>query len=383
MGATEGPIRTTHAGSLPRPAELDDLWARHSRQLDVDPGALALAVDAATADVVARQAAVGIDIANNGEQGRESFFTYVRDRLSGFGGIGDPRPFKDIFAFPSYVELKQHRLVTEHTVSLGRLPAAIDAVRSLGTEAVEAEVAQLQRLADGYDFAGLFLTAASPGIVASAMTNRYYGSLGEYVDAVADALAAEYAAIVRAGLTLQIDAPDLAMERASLFADKPVDDFLDFATAVVAAVNRATRGLPAEQVRLHVCWGNYDGPHLLDIALTEILPVISRAEVGTIVLSLANPRHAHEYRLLAELPAHWRVVAGVIDTTTNYVEHPEVVADRLERAATVLGGIERLGAGTDCGFATAAGRIDVAPEVAWEKLRALVDGTQLANARLQ
>ncbi len=375
-------ILTTHAGSLPRPPALDALWARYAR------GGIALIpqieslVESSTHDIVAHQVAVGIDIVGNGEQGRETFFTYVRDRFSGFGGRGDPRPFRDITEFATYLELKLPRYSREDSVSLAQVPAAIDAVVYRGTAPVKAEIEQLQRHATSCGATNLFLTAPSPGIIAAAMTNRHYPNIEQYVDALADGLSNEYRAIVDAGLLLQIDAPDLAMERHTMFAKEPIEQFQQFAGYVIAAINRATEGLPRERVRLHVCWGNYDGPHCFDVPLRDMLSTYLEANVGSLVLSLANPRHAHEYRLLTEIPSEFGVVVGCIDTTSNYVEHPEVVADRLMRAVEAIGDPARVQAGTDCGFATAAGMSEVASEVVWLKLASLVEGANMASDRL-
>jgi len=233
-------------------------------------------------------------------------------------------------------------------------------------------------------FAETFWTAPSPGIVASAMQNDHYDSLSDYVNAVADALKTEYEAVVAAGHMLQIDAPDLAMERHRFFAERPLADFLAFVELVVAALNRALAGLPREKVRLHVCWGNYEGPHTFDVPFEELASRLYQARVGALVLSMANPRHAHEHRTLAKhpLPRDWSLVAGVIDTTTNYVEHPEVVAERIETAAKAVGDPRRVLAGTDCGFDTSTGFGAVAEEIVWEKLRALAEGARIASARL-
>ncbi|HEY1739723.1 MAG TPA: hypothetical protein VGI86_13480, partial [Acidimicrobiia bacterium] len=241
---------------------------------------------------------------------------------------------------------------------------------------------QLQRYASPLHPHDVFLTVPSPGNVATAMTNRHYDTIEHYVDAVAEGLTHEYRACIDAGVMLQIDAPDLAMERHNLFADRPTDDFVAFAEHVVSAINDAVDGLPRERIRLHVCWGNYDGPHCFDVPLEDMLATYSKARVGTIVLSLANPRHAHEYRLLPGLPPDVNVVVGCIDTTSNYVEHPQVVRDRLVRAVDAIGDPARVQAGTDCGFASAAGMRDVAPDVAWAKLQALVDGAHLASDAL-
>jgi 5-methyltetrahydropteroyltriglutamate--homocysteine methyltransferase len=267
-------------------------------------------------------------------------------------------------------------------VSLMRAPACVGEVRHLGLTLLDEELDLLADAASDHRFAGLFCTAASPGIVAAAMENRHYPDLDDYVGAVASALEPEYRRIVNRGFDLQIDAPDLAMERHVLFADRPLEAFLDFARTVVSHVNRVIAGLDPACVRLHVCWGNYNGPHHLDVPLEAIWEVLAEARVGTLVLSAANPRHAHEVRLLRRLAPDQSVVVGVIDTTTNYIEHPEVVADRIVAAAEAVGDPSRVIAGTDCGFSTAAGMEAVASEVAWAKLAALTEGARIASARL-
>jgi 5-methyltetrahydropteroyltriglutamate--homocysteine methyltransferase len=265
-------------------------------------------------------------------------------------------------------------------VNLMSAPAAIGPVAYRDTAELDRECA----LVADAPFERTFMTAASPGIVVSAMENRFYDSRDEYLGAVADALAVEYRAIVDRGLLLQIDAPDLAMERHTLFADRPLDEFLAWIDAVVAHINAALATIAPAQVRLHVCWGNYEGPHTHDVPLAEILAHLYEANVATFVFSMANARHAHEYKCFRSepLPTGVSLVAGVIDTTSNYVEHPEVVADRLERVVEAVGDLARVVAGTDCGFDTSAGIGDVAPSLVWQKLAALRDGAALASDRL-
>lgn len=376
-------ILTTHAGSLPRPRQLDLALARHFRGEPPEGPPLAELVAAATSDVVARQAAVGIDVAGDGEQGRESFFSYVRDRVSGFGGSGDLRRNRDFEDFPEYAARRRAANAGDPgTVSVARVPAAVGDLAWLGPADAERELSLLRQAAQGRGFADLFMTAPSPGIVAAAMTNRHYATTEEYVDAVAAALAGEYRTILDAGMLLQVDAPDLALERHVSFGERPLAEFVAFAEHVVAAIGSALAGAPPERVRLHVCWGNYDGPHNRDVPLAEMLPTWLQAPASTLVLSLANPRHAHEHRILRDLPADRSVVVGCVETTTNYVEHPQVVADRLVRAVEAVGDPARVQAGTDCGFGTAAGLRDVAPDVAWAKLASLVEGTRLAEHML-
>ena len=378
-------ILTTHAGSLPRSPELVRLLTRVSRHEPVDVAELDGAVDAAVAGVVARQQAVGIDIGNDGEQGRESFFTYVQHRMTGFAeGAATSRTWKDIDDFPGFAEIRKAQRSAADQVTLTRPPIAVDEVSYRDTSAIDAECDRLSRQLGDRAFAEAFMSSPSPGIVAAAMTNRFYPSLDEYLDAVGTALTVEYRRIVEAGFVLQIDAPDLAMEHHGLFADRPVGEFLEFVERVVVTINRATEGLPADRIRLHVCWGNYGGPHTHDVPLRDLLPLLYRAHIGGLLISGGNPRHEHEYREFERqpLPDGWILAAGVIDTTTNYVEHPEVVADRLERVARAVGDPSRILACTDCGFDTAAGFGLVVPEVAWEKLRSLRQGAERATERL-
>ncbi len=380
---SESRILATHAGSLPRPTPLVELQLRASRGEAVDPAALSKAAEEATRRAVARQLDCGIDVGNDGEQPRESFVTYVRYRLSGFSGESQRPAVKDLAAYPSFRALMQSQ---GRTSLLTAPPRATGEVRYLDRGPLDREIAAYRRVLaeQPRPFVESFWTAPSPGIVASAMQNDHYGSLGEYVNAVADALRTEYEAIAAAGFVLQIDAPDLAMERHRLFADRPLAEFLDFVELTVAAINRALAKVPRDRVRLHVCWGNYEGPHTFDVPLEELAARLYEARVGALVLSMANPRHAHEHKSLARhpLPRDWNLVAGVIDTTTNYVEHPEVVAERIETAAKAVGDPRRVLAGTDCGFDTSTGFGLVAEEIVWEKLRALSAGAALASARL-
>jgi 5-methyltetrahydropteroyltriglutamate--homocysteine methyltransferase len=376
---SESHLLTTHAGSLPRPPALAVLHGRRSRGEAVDEGELARTVADATAASIAAQVEVGIDVGNDGEQARESFFTYVQHRMTGFGGTSQRSLMRDLLEHPDFLELALPR--RERTqVSLMHAPAAIAAVSYRDRSELDAECA----LVAGAPFAQTFMTAASPGIVAAAMENRFYATQAEYVRAVADALRTEYLAIVERGLLLQIDAPDLALERHTLFADRPLHEFLTWVELVIDSINHALEGVDPRSVRLHVCWGNYEGPHTHDVPFEEIQPLLYQAKVGALVVSMANARHAHEHRCFERhpLPEGMVLVAGVIDTTSNYVEHPEVVAERLVRIARSVGDPRRVIAGTDCGFDTSAGIGDVAPSLVWEKLRALRAGADRASAVL-
>jgi 5-methyltetrahydropteroyltriglutamate--homocysteine methyltransferase len=299
--------------------------------------------------------------------------------MTGFGGTSRRPLMRDLADHPDFMELALPRYA-RMKVNLMNAPAAIGAVTYRDTTEVEQECALVERA----PFAETFMTAASPGIVVSAMENQFYESDAEYLRAVADALAVEYRTIVDRGLVLQVDAPDLAMERHTRFADRPLDDFLAWVDMVIGEINRMLEGIARDRVRLHVCWGNYEGPHTLDVPLHEILPRLYCADVGALVLSMANARHEHEYACFARepLPEGTVLVVGVIDTTNNFVEHPEVVADRIARAAAAVGDPRRVIAGTDCGFDTSAGIGDVAPSLVWEKLAALRAGADLATSRL-
>ncbi len=386
MHGSHDRILTTHAGSLPRPKPLVELFTRRAHGEAIDEAALAREIDAATRWVVPKQIAAGIDIPNNGEQPRESFFLYAQRRMSGFAPGGSRRGPRDVERYPAYLALRQRFLQNTRAVSSFEVPRVVGPVRYLDPAPIENECRDFRRvLGEAAPASGqAFLTAPSPGIIAAAVPNEHYDSQRAYIEALAEALRTEYEAVVRNGFTLQIDCPDLALERHVSFAERPLAEFMGFVETVVEAINRALRNVPREAVRLHVCWGNYEGPHDLDVPLAEILPTILQARVGAIVLPFANPRHAHEYRLFAKggLPGGQRLVAGVIDTTTNYVEHPEVVAERIERIAGAIGDPRRVVAGTDCGFDTSAGMGRVAEDVVWAKLQALSAGARLASERL-
>ncbi|HLW71105.1 MAG TPA: cobalamin-independent methionine synthase II family protein [Candidatus Binataceae bacterium] len=386
MRHSEDRILTTHAGSLPRPSDLGQMFARASRHEPVDQSALAAAVEAATRDVIRRQHECGIDIGNNGEQPRESFFTYVQHRMSGFGGRSERPRFKDVWEYPTFTA-RMAAMSAGMSVDLLHAPQALGAVAYRDRAPLEREIADYLRLARAQQsaFVESFMTAPSPGIIASAMLNQHYATLGDYVMALADALRVEYEAIVASGLVLlQIDAPDLAMERHVSYGERPLREFQEFVELVVAGINRALENIPRDRVRLHVCWGNYEGPHHHDVELPDILPILLQAKVDAMLLSMANPRHEHDYHCFerTKLPAGMMLLAGVIDSTTNYVEHPEVVAERLERAARAVGDPQRIIAATDCGFETTVGLSSVAEELVWVKLAALRDGAALASRRL-
>jgi 5-methyltetrahydropteroyltriglutamate--homocysteine methyltransferase len=386
MQRSEQRILTTHTGSLPRPAALTQLYARRARGESVDEAELDAAGKRALAWVVSQQIAAGIDIGNNGEQQREGFFLYLRHRLSGFGGSWQRSPRGDVERYPLFKEAMQRQLAGKDAVSNFAPPKAVGAIRYLDPALVHRECGDFRTALDaaGNRFVEPFLTAPSPGIVAAAVLNEHYASEEAYLAALAAALKVEYDAIVGHGFLLQLDCPDLALERHVSYMDRPLGDFLGFVERVVAAINGALVDVPRERVRMHVCWGNYEAPQDCDVPLAEIWPVLRQAKVGAFVLPFANPRHAHEVRCLETMPLadDQLLVAGVIDSLTNFVEHPEVVAERIERAAQAVGDPHRVIAGTDCGFDTSAGMGRVAEDVVWAKLKALSEGARLASERL-
>jgi 5-methyltetrahydropteroyltriglutamate--homocysteine methyltransferase len=380
-------ILTTHTGSLPRPRELTRLYVLRARGDTVDAAEIDRAGREAVRTVVRKQHDAGINVGNNGEQQRDSFFLYLKSRLSGLGGSWERPSRADIDRYPDFKRLWIEQHAAKAQVSaLGGLPKAIGEVCYLDDGAINEECRHFNAvLAESPDvFVEPFMTAPSPGILAMAVRNEHYDTLPNYVAALGRALAVEYEAIVRNGFVLQIDAPDLALERHITYKDRPLAEFVAFVELVVATINAALGNVPRDRVRLHVCWGNSESPHDCDVPLQDILPALQQANVGGFVLPFANPRHAHELRCFAKRPLadDQVLVAGVIDPLTNLVEHPEVVADRIERVAAVVGDPSRVLAGTDCGFDTSAGWGRVAPDVVWAKLASLRDGARLASARL-
>jgi 5-methyltetrahydropteroyltriglutamate--homocysteine methyltransferase len=391
MRRSDDRILTTHTGSLPRPAELTQLYARRSRGDPVDAAEIEAAGRAALRLIVPKQLDAGIDIGNDGEQKREGFFLYLRHRMSGFGGSWKRWPRADVERYPIFKQAMAQQLGAKEAVSNFLPPKAIGEVRYLDPALVERDCDDFRAVLDaaaeggeGRRFVEPFLTAPSPGIVAAAVRNEHYDSDEAYLAALGTALRVEYEAIISRGFLLQLDCPDLALERHLSYQDRPLAEFLGFVEQVVDTINTALRDVPPDRVRMHICWGNYEGPHDCDVPLEEIWPIIRQARVGALVLPFANPRHAHEVRCLKHhrLADDQIIVAGVIDSVTNFIEHPEVIAARLEQVAHAVGDPTRVIAGTDCGFDTSAGMGRVAEDVVWAKLRSLRDGAALASRRL-
>ncbi len=374
-------ILTTHVGSLPRNDKLSDMLVRREAGEAFDAAEMNAEMDKAVRHVVEKQAAAGIDIGNDGEQQRVGFQTYVPQRMSGFAGISKRRRGMEFEEFPELVKYLTHRF--PHTSKQQNAPEAQGPVKYLDIKPIESELARVKNIA-GKTFPEMFMTSASPGIIASTMLNAHYKTNDDYLDALAREMAHEYQAIHKAGLLLQIDAPDLAMDRTMFHRDLSEADFVKAVEKQVAAINKGIDGIPADRVRLHICYGNWEGPHIHDVPLAKILPALYQAKVGALSIEFSNPRHAHEYTAFKQhpLPANMLLIPGVIETTSNFVEHPEVVARRIEEAVAAVGDRERVIASTDCGFGTFTNREWVVEPIVWLKLKSLRDGADIASQRL-
>jgi 5-methyltetrahydropteroyltriglutamate--homocysteine methyltransferase len=367
-------ILTTHTGSLPRPPELLDALQCRDRG-EGDGERLDEQVRAAVADVVRRQADAGVSVVNDGEAGKIGYATYVKERLDGFGGeAGMAGMLADMAEFPDYMR----RVVSGIDFAM---PACVGPVSYRGLDAVRADIANLQAALDGAGVEDAFLSAASPGVIAVFLQNQHYPSHEEYVFALADAMKVEYDEIHRAGIVLQLDCPDLAMSAHML--GESLDDFRARARVNVEAIAHATRDIPSDAMRMHLCWGNYEGPHHHDVALRDIIDIAFEARPAAISFEAANPRHEHEWTVFEdiELPEGKVIIPGVIDSTTNFIEHPKLVAQRLVRYGKLVGP-ENLMAGSDCGFATFASFLTVDPGITWAKLHAMAEGAALASREL-
>ena len=383
MLRSEDRILTTHVGSLPRSPELGDLLIRDEAGEAIDKARLARLGEEAVRHVVARQVAAGIDVVNDGEQPRVGFQTYVAQRMKGFGGESKRPSPTDYANFPIFAE-RWARLAPRRG-KVRNAPQAVAEVVYDDLSPAEEECRLFKAALAGQAVAPVetFMTAPSPGIIATTLLNAHYDTYEAYVFALAREIAKEYRLIAR-DFILQIDAPDLAMERTTLFQEKSIPEFVRIAEMHVAALNEALAGIPRDRVRLHCCWGNWEGPHIDDIPMRDILPVLYQARVGGLSIEFANPRHQHEYAALkqAGLPDGFILLPGVIDSTTNFVEHPEVIANRLCEADDAVGDRSRVIASSDCGFGTFAGDGMVAEDVVWAKLRSCREGADIATKRL-
>ena len=368
-------ILTTHIGSLPRPDDLAALLRQKDEGAAIDRTGFEARVRSAVDDVVRKQRATGLDIVNDGEQGKPDYSTYIKDRFTGFEGERATMPMgADLKDFPAFA-------ARTRTAASERRPTCSGPIAWKDFSAVEKDIDNLRRAAEQAGVAQVFMTAVSPGQASRFLLNRYYPSHEAYIHALAEVLKREYTAIVRAGFVLQIDCPDLGSGRNNQFQHLTLAEFRKMAAMHVEALNSAVAELPPDRMRMHVCWGNYEGPHHRDVPLRDIIDILLTARPAGLSVEGANPRHAHEWNVFetVRLPEGKVLIPGVIDTTTNFIEHPELVAQRILRYASIVGP-ERVIAGVDCGFATFASRPTVEPEIAWAKLSSLVEGARLASA---
>jgi 5-methyltetrahydropteroyltriglutamate--homocysteine methyltransferase len=374
-------ILTTHTGSLPRPEELDQMIFDKEAGKELDAVAFDAGVSAAVADVVASQLAVGVSVINDGEMGKIGYSTYVKDRLTGFGGAAS-RPIMSLESI-EFPEFSQGNSGQSALAQVQR-PSCDGPVALADPDAVQKDIASLKSAVQDAEPADVFMTAASPGVIATFLANEYYPSDEEYLFALADAMKPEYDAIAAAGIMLQLDCPDLAMTRPMFGNDALTDsEFRDKIRVQVRALNHAVRDIPPEQMRLHLCWGNIERPHIYDVPLASIIDVVLEARPAGLSFEAANPRHEHEWVMWMDirLPDGKVLIPGVVDSTTNFVEHPQLVAQRIVRFADVVGR-ENVIAGTDCGFGTFAGFYPVKPRVTWLKLAAMAEGARIASDQL-
>jgi 5-methyltetrahydropteroyltriglutamate--homocysteine methyltransferase len=373
-------IATTHVGSLPRSQDVVDFLFARERGEAFDQQAFDTTMTDAVDATVARQVSAGVDIVSDGETSKISYATYVKDRYTGFSGDSPRNAPADLKLFPSFMK----RLASAGGTPQYSRPMCTGEVRSKGQEDLQKDIKNLKAAMAKHGVQRGFMNAASPGVVSLFLPNEHYASRELYLAALADAMKAEYEAIVDSGLDLQLDCPDLALSRHMLFSTMTDEDFVKIAETHVEVLNHALRDVPQEKVRIHICWGNYEGPHVCDIDMAKVLPTLMKAKARYVLFETSNPRHAHEWTVFRdrakEIPEDRILIPGVVDTTTNFVEHPEVVSQRLERFTSVFGK-HRVIAGSDCGFGTFAGFGAVDPEIAFAKLNTMRLGADLASTR--
>ena len=374
-------ILTSHVGSLPRTQEVVDFIFARERGEPYDSEAFTSCMRSACAETVRRQAEAGIDIVSDGETSKISYATYVKDRYTGFSGDSPRNAPGDLKLFPGFLE----RLANDGDTPQYARPMCTGEVTSKGQGELQADIDNLQAGMAARGVERGFMNAASPGVISLFLQNQHYKNREAYLAALADAMKAEYETIVAAGLNLQLDCPDLALSRHMLFADLSDDEFVGIANMHVEALNHALRDIDPAQVRVHICWGNYEGPHVCDIDMDKVFPTLMKTRARYVLFETSNPRHAHEWTVFrdraGEIPDDKVLVPGVVDTTTNFVEHPELVAQRIERFVEIVGA-DRVIAGSDCGFGTFAGFGAVDPDIAYAKLATLAVGAALASSRL-
>lgn len=379
MKTSRDRILVTLVGSLPRSQAVTDVLFARERGESLDESAAEATIAAAVKDAVARQVASGVDVVSDGEMSKISYATYIKNRLTGFAGDTPREPGQDLVEFPRILQ----RLAATGATAKYTRPRCVSEIAVSDLQPAQTDVDNLKAAVAAASPVEGFLNAASPGVIALFQPNEYYRTQDDYLEAVADAMRAEYEVITGSGLLVQIDAPDLAMGRHTMYRHDTVKDFLNSAARHIEVLNHALRNVPADRIRMHVCWGNYEGPHHHDVPLEQLLPVVLKAKAQALLIEGANPRHEHEWAVFRDqrLPDDKVLVPGVISSTTNYIEHPLLVAERLCRYADVVGR-ERVMAGTDCGFGTFAGFGPVDPDVAYLKLKSLSDGAAIASDRL-
>ena len=367
---------TTHTGSLPRPPDLIRMMFAKEESVPVDPAALGGRIRAAVAEVVRKQVEAGVAIVNDGEMSKPSYATYVKDRLNGFGGASHPLQYRDLVDFPEMAK----RVFSDPGRSRRRTPACDGPISVRDPRAAETDVENLRAACETAKAEHVFMSAASPGVISLFFRNDHYPSHEAYLFAIAEAMRPEYEAVARAGFDLQVDCPDLGMGRHIQFADLSLDEFRTMARLHVEALNHALANVSPERSRLHLCWGNYEGPHHYDVALADIIDIVFTARPASFSFEASNPRHAHEWRLFerVKLPAGKVLIPGVLDSTTNFIEHPDLVAERIGRYARLVGR-ENVIAGTDCGFGTWVGQAAIDPDIAWAKLASMAEGARRAT----
>lgn len=367
---------TTHTGSLPRPEDLIRIMYAKEEGVPVEPHALAEQIKAAVAEVVKKQAAAGVDLINDGEMSKPSYATYIKDRLDGFGGTGNTFVYQDLADFPRL----EKRVFGDPGRSRRKTPACNAPITVRDKVAPQTDADNLKGALLGVKAAGGFMSAASPGVVSLFFRNDYYKDFESYIYAIADAMRHEYETVAKAGFVLQIDCPDLGMGRHIQYADLDLPAFRKRIQLHIEALNHAVKSIPAEQLRMHLCWGNYEGPHHRDVPLADIVDIVFSAKPSAISLEAANPRHAHEYTLFetVKLPDGKTLIPGVIESKSNFIEHPELIAQRISRYARLVGR-ENVIAGSDCGYGTWVGQAAVDPDVVFAKLAAMAEGARIAS----
>jgi len=367
---------TTHTGSLPRPEDFIRMMYPREEGVPVDPAALSERVASAVEEVMRKQAEAGVDVVNDGEMSKPSYATYIKDRLSGFGGTGNTFVYQDLVAFPNLAK----RVFGDPGRSRRKTPACNAAIGVRDPQAAKTDVDHLQAAFAKVKAQEMFLTAASPGVVSLFFRNEHYPSQEAYIFAIADAMRHEYETIAGAGIVLQIDCPDLGMGRHIQYANLNLAQWRMKAQLHVEALNHAVANIPPERLRMHLCWGNYEGPHHCDVALADVIDIVFRARPSSIAIEASNPRHAHEWALFekVKLPDGKVLIPGVIESKSNFIEHPELVAQRIGRYAKLVGR-ENVMAGSDCGFGTWVGQAAVDPDVVWAKMAAMAEGARIAS----